>query len=60
MEIETLSKLKEDEIAWIGRHPERCKACGHLVIFHNEHCCLFCLVDGCECKWDEMPVGKEQ
>lgn len=42
--------LKNDEIKWIEEHPERCQTCGHLAIFHNEHCCVFCLIPGCKCK----------
>lgn len=39
----------EDEQRWILENPERC-SCGHLEIFHNGHCCCFCLVEGCECR----------
>lgn len=43
-------ELHEDEQAWIRRAPERCEGCGHLFIFHNSHCCSFCLVDECGCR----------
>ena len=30
---------------------KRCDACGHLDVFHNDHCCSFCNVPQCLCKW---------
>lgn len=48
-------ELDISEIKWINNNPCRCPACGHLEIFHNDHCCTFCLVDGCECEWGELP-----
>lgn len=48
-------QLKEDEVQWINSHPERCEACGHLDIFHNDHCCPFCLVEDCPCEYGLMP-----
>jgi hypothetical protein len=40
--------LNDDERRWIRENPEHC-SCGHLHVFHNGHCCQFCMVDGCEC-----------
>ncbi len=28
----------------------RCGGCGHLNIFHNQHCCIFCTVEDCSCQ----------
>jgi hypothetical protein len=43
-------KIITDESRWIENNQDRCGKCGHLEIFHNTHCCFFCMVDGCECE----------
>lgn len=45
-------KLKTDEKEFIGM--ARCDACDHLESLHNTHCCTFCMIDGCLCRWGEM------
>ena len=55
----TSPSLREDEIKWIHDNQERCSACGHLEIFHNQHCCVFCTVENCLCKDGEIPVRIE-
>jgi hypothetical protein len=42
--------LSPDEVVWIKDSPERCPKCSHLKIFHNQHCCSFCILPDCECK----------
>lgn len=42
-------EIHVDEARWIAENPERCD-CGHLIIFHNGHCCSFCLVGDCRCE----------
>lgn len=34
--------------------PRRCEACNHLEVLHNEHCCPFCMIEGCNCEWGEI------
>jgi hypothetical protein len=49
-----MEHLKEDEKRWINIAKERCETCGHLKIFHNTHCCPFCLIPGCNCRYEEL------
>ncbi len=59
--------LMECEEKFLREIPEsyekrRCKACGHLNVLHNDHCCSFCTLPGCPCEWGEMPqsdIAKE-
>lgn len=45
--------LRDDEIKYL-EDSQRCDACGHLKALHNEHCCEFCMVTDCPCKWGEI------
>ena len=44
--------LSADERRWIAERQSRCPGRDHLAIFHNGHCCSFCMVDKCPCKSD--------
>lgn len=46
--------LRPEELAHLEAS-KRCDACGHLEALHNGHCCEFCMVPQCPCKWEEMP-----
>ena len=45
--------LQEDEANWI-KSSSRCMTCNHLEVFHNEHCCEFCMVPDCKCEWGKL------
>ena len=50
-----IAYLKEDELEYIEKNMlERCEACGHLKIFHVDHCCVFCTIPDCTCRWGEL------
>jgi predicted Zn-ribbon and HTH transcriptional regulator len=44
--------LREDELRLVAAESKRCKTCGHMQVFHNEHCCMFCKVPDCKCEWE--------
>lgn len=46
--------MTDREKEWIEDNPDTCEGCGHLEIFHNSHCCEFCMVGGCNCSWGEI------
>ena len=45
-----MAELRDDEIEFLGT--ARCKICHHLSSLHNEHCCVYCMVEGCDCAWE--------
>lgn len=45
-------EFKPDELQLLERQSRRCLKCGHMEVFHNKHCCMFCNVENCECEWD--------
>lgn len=45
--------LKPEEMKRL-EESERCTACGHLEALHNQHCCTFCEIEGCPCKWGSI------
>ena len=42
-------ELQSDEEKFL-EESQRC-ICGHLVVLHNDHCCMFCMVPDCGCNW---------
>lgn len=50
--------LKPEEVAHISAGDDKeCVKCGHLTIFHNDHCCTYCTIDDCDCEleWESRP-----
>ena len=53
--------LRPDEQAWIDTHPERCGACGHLLMLHhNEWCCDGDCCDGQSCNVGDCKCSGEK
>ena len=49
-----MDHLTKDEYEYLEKNLfERCESCRHLKIFHNYHCCAFCMIDGCDCKFEK-------
>ena len=55
-----------NEHRWLTQE-KRCDGCHHLTILHNNHCCSFCRVPGCECgddgsnnRWDDFWDGGDE
>lgn len=44
--------MKEEEQKYVDSCKKQCTNCGHLEIFHNQHCCLFCKIPDCKCEWE--------
>ena len=38
----------------------RCDECGHLNEMHNEHCCSFCKVPECPCRFGQLPLEGDE
>lgn len=54
----TLAKLlvsgDDAEREFMATQLKRCDACGHLALVHNDHCCHYCKVPDCQCRWGEI------
>jgi hypothetical protein len=64
---ESAALLNDDEWAWVKSADDgRCGACGHLAIFHNTHCCDFCMVEAepypknCRCEDWHIPEARDE
>jgi hypothetical protein len=53
-----LMECEERYLRNIPTDGRRCHACGHLQVFHNDHCCQFCLIPECPCEWGRMPQSE--
>ena len=54
--------LRADESRFLNMEAQqkRCITCGHLMTFHSDHCCEFCCIPGCECRFGRWSTSKSK